>query len=54
MTLEGLILNFSAGWNIGVGLDFTVKATALRLPPIHKLDAVTTPDEIKNYPTIRE
>ena len=30
MTLEGLILNFSAGWGVGVGVVCTVKAAAVR------------------------
>ena len=30
MTLEGLIPNFFAGWSVGVGVDYTIKAAALR------------------------
>ena len=30
MTLEGLISNFLAGWDVGVGVDYTVKATAVK------------------------
>ena len=45
MTIEGIFLNFFAGWEFGVRVDYTVMVAALRQWS-HKFDAVATSDKM--------